>query len=149
MFQDFYCVSHCQLPTLYITITAFWKWIVYPSAGTVTDPVWRTLLAVSVSQFRLSVCVNQVRHHPSSRSRKISPFPASSGLCYGPSDYVFLWVQLHLNREKGRNVWYKTQTMDTAEGVKDCLGRSPAEILGSNPTGGMDICLLWVSCVVR
>ena len=28
-------------------------------------------------------------------------------------------------------------------------GRLPAEILGSNPTGGMDICLLWVSCVVR
>ena len=28
-------------------------------------------------------------------------------------------------------------------------GRSPAETLGSNPTGGMDICLLWVSCVVR
>ena len=28
-------------------------------------------------------------------------------------------------------------------------GPSPAEILGSNPTGGMDICLLWVSCVVR
>ena len=28
-------------------------------------------------------------------------------------------------------------------------GPSPAEIVGSNPTGGMDICLLWVSCVVR
>ena len=28
-------------------------------------------------------------------------------------------------------------------------GSSPAEIVGSNPTGGMDICLLWVSCVVR
>ena len=28
-------------------------------------------------------------------------------------------------------------------------GRSPAEIVGSDPTGGMDICLLWVSCVVR
>jgi hypothetical protein len=28
-------------------------------------------------------------------------------------------------------------------------GRSPAEILGSNPTGSMDICLVWVSCVVR
>ena len=27
--------------------------------------------------------------------------------------------------------------------------RSPAEIMGSNPTGGMDICPLWVSCVVR
>ena len=28
-------------------------------------------------------------------------------------------------------------------------GRWPAQIVGSNPTGGMDICLLWVSCVVR
>ena len=28
-------------------------------------------------------------------------------------------------------------------------GRSSAEIMGSNPTRGMDICLLWVSCVVR
>ena len=28
-------------------------------------------------------------------------------------------------------------------------GRTPAEIVGSNPTGGMDICLLWLSCVVR
>jgi len=28
-------------------------------------------------------------------------------------------------------------------------GRSLAGIVGSNPTGGMDICLLWVSCVVR
>ena len=31
----------------------------------------------------------------------------------------------------------------------EAWGRSPAEILGSNPTGGMDICLLWVSYVVR
>jgi hypothetical protein len=29
------------------------------------------------------------------------------------------------------------------------FSRSPAEIVGSTPTGGMDICLLWVSCVVR
>ena len=29
------------------------------------------------------------------------------------------------------------------------FGRSPAEIVGSNPTQGMDICLLWVLCVVR
>jgi len=28
-------------------------------------------------------------------------------------------------------------------------GRSPAEIVGSNPTGGMDVCLLWLLCVVR
>ena len=29
------------------------------------------------------------------------------------------------------------------------FGRSPAENVGSNPTGGMDVCLLWVLCVVR
>jgi len=28
-------------------------------------------------------------------------------------------------------------------------GRWPGEIVGSNPTGGMDVCLLWVLCVVR
>jgi hypothetical protein len=28
-------------------------------------------------------------------------------------------------------------------------GRSPAEIVGSNPTGGMDVCLLRVLCDVR
>ena len=27
--------------------------------------------------------------------------------------------------------------------------RSPTEIVGSNPTGDMDVCLLWVLCVVR
>jgi hypothetical protein len=27
--------------------------------------------------------------------------------------------------------------------------RSPAEIVGSNPAEGMDVCLLWVLCVVR
>ena len=29
------------------------------------------------------------------------------------------------------------------------FGRSPAEIVGSNPTGGTDVCLLCVLCVVR
>jgi hypothetical protein len=28
-------------------------------------------------------------------------------------------------------------------------GRSLTRIMGSNPTGGMDVCLLWVLCVVR
>jgi hypothetical protein len=28
-------------------------------------------------------------------------------------------------------------------------GRSPAEIVSSNPPGGMDVCLLCVLCVVR
>ena len=28
-------------------------------------------------------------------------------------------------------------------------GRSPAEIVGSNPTGGMDVCFLWMLCNAR
>jgi hypothetical protein len=28
-------------------------------------------------------------------------------------------------------------------------GLSPAEIVGSNPIGGMDVCLLWVLCDVK
>jgi len=35
--------------------------------------------------------------------------------------------------------WYKAQI----------CGRSPAEIVGSNITEGMDVCQLWVLCVVR
>jgi hypothetical protein len=31
--------------------------------------------------------------------------------------------------------------------VAYCVG--PAEIVGLNPTVGMDVCLLWVLCVVR
>jgi hypothetical protein len=31
----------------------------------------------------------------------------------------------------------------------EVCGRSPAEIMGSNPAGGMDVCLLSVLCVVR
>ena len=51
-----------------------------------------------------------------------------------------LWTSDQLVAET--STWQHT-TLTTA------CGRSPAEILGSNPTGGIDICLLWVSCVVR
>jgi len=34
-------------------------------------------------------------------------------------------------------------------GLAGPSGRSPAEIVGSNPTGGMDACLLWFLYVVR
>ena len=37
----------------------------------------------------------------------------------------------------------------TARSKAQVCGRSPAEIVGSNPTGDMDVCLLWVLCVVR
>ena len=99
----FHPVSHFQLSKIYIKIIAICKIIVYPSAGTIICPVWRVLLAISVSQFGLSVYLNQVRHHPSSRSRKISSFPPWSTLCYGPSDWVSLLVQLHLNRLKTKH----------------------------------------------
>jgi len=36
-----------------------------------------------------------------------------------------------------------------ARSKTEVFGRSPAEIVGSNPTGGMDVCLLWMLCVVR
>jgi hypothetical protein len=51
----FHYVSHYQISTLYNKTTASRNLILYPSAGTVIDPFWRVLLAVSVSQFRLSV----------------------------------------------------------------------------------------------
>ena len=48
------------------------------------------------------------------------------------------------------NTWHSQQTNIHAPGGirtydlsrRAACGRSPAEILGSNPTGGMDICLL-------
>ena len=49
--------------------------------STVTDPVWRVLLAVSVWQFGLSVCLNQVRYRPCTSNGKMSPFPPCSPLC--------------------------------------------------------------------
>jgi hypothetical protein len=49
-----------------------------------------------------------------------------------------------------RQVWRHTVPIPVAVRSKaKVCGRSPAEILGSNPTGGMDVCLLWVLCVVR
>ena len=41
-------------------------------------------------------------------------------------------------------VWNTSHTKKNSAAA----GRSPAEIVVSNPTGGMDICLLWVSYVV-
>ena len=51
-------------------------------------------------------------------------------------------------RSKAAGVW-SWPLVSIVVVVVVAAGRSPAEILGSNPTGGMDICLLWVSCVVR
>jgi hypothetical protein len=45
-----------------------------------------------------------------------------------------------------------SQTKPTPAAVRSTAwvcGRSIAEIVGSNPARGMDVCLLWVLCVVR
>jgi len=50
------------------------------------------------------------------------------------------------------NTRHSQQTNIHAPGgirIHDLCGRWPAEIVGSNPTGVVDICLFWVSCVVR
>jgi hypothetical protein len=36
-----------------------------------------------------------------------------------------------------------------ARSKAEFCGRSRAEVVGSNPTGVMGVCLLWVLCVVR
>ena len=35
-----------------------------------------------------------------------------------------------------------------AQSKAQVCGRLPAEIVGSNPTGGMEVCLFWVLCVL-
>ena len=54
------------------------------------------------------------------------------------------------------NPWQKyvkinvRKPVPVAEWCKEWVcGRSSAEIVGSNPIGVMNICLLWVLCVVR
>jgi hypothetical protein len=53
---------------------------VFSSAGTVSDPVWRVLLAVSTSQFGLSVLNKSEIIHRIDFG-KFLPFPACSGIC--------------------------------------------------------------------
>jgi len=53
---------------------------VFRSAGTVSDPVWRVLLAVSASQFGLSILNKSDIIHRIDLG-KFLPFPACSGLC--------------------------------------------------------------------
>jgi hypothetical protein len=48
--------------------------------------------------------------------------------------------------------WYVKSTLTvpkTARSKALVCGRSPTEIVGSNSTGGIDVCLLWVLWVVR
>ena len=44
---------------------------------------------------------------------------------------------------------FSVREVDYVQSKVWICGRMPAEIVGSNSTGGMDDCLLWVLCVVR
>ena len=114
MFRDFFhYVSHFQLPTLYITITASWKIILYPSAGTVGDPVWTVLLAVSVSQFGLSVILNQVRHYQFLAFGNF--LPSQPEVAFTKALHIMSVRQLHMNSGKRQKIWYKAQIMDNIQ----------------------------------
>jgi hypothetical protein len=51
-------------------------------------------------------------------------------------------VDVHLSF---RDLLHAVKLRHETDGKWAAAGRSPAEIVGSNPTRGMDICLLWVS----
>ena len=75
-----------------------------------------------------------------------------------PQSVGLLWTsdQLVAETSNWQHTTLKTDKYPCPGGIRTqdlswraATGPLPAEILGSNPTGGMDICLLWVSCVVR
>ena len=45
--------------------------------------------------------------------------------------------------------WWLLPIPVVARSKSEVYGYSPAEIVVSNPTGGMDVCLLGVLCIVR
>jgi len=59
------------------------------------------------------------------------------------------WYRMELSVEKARVMRISRPVPVAARSKVWICGRSPAGIVGSNPTGGMDVCLLWVLCVVR
>jgi len=62
------------------------------------------------------------------------------------SQYTTIWVPLGTTNT---NAYLQNTPVSVAARSKAWVcGRSPTEIMGLNPTAGMDICLLWVLCVL-
>jgi len=72
----------------------------------------------------------------------------------GASTLIICFVSIKLITQSAQFVWcaiiqITKQSYLAGPSSRAVCGCSPAEIVGSNPTGGMDVCLLWVLCVVR
>ena len=83
---------------------------------------------------------------------KSSQSTADCALCVSyDTQFGNLWLkeetEFTTNLRVSLNLDYRSQWPSGLRRIS--AGRSPAEIVGSNPTGDMDICLLWVLCVVR
>jgi len=61
----------------------------------------------------------------------------------------WLFFKFENYRFSGKLVWTWLLEFRIISTTADPIGRSLAGIAGSNPAGGMDVCLLWVLCVVR
>jgi len=55
----------------------------------------------------------------------------------------------HADMQTNKGIILNINEITAGPSSRSICGRSPAAIVGSNPTGGMDVCLLWVLRVVR
>ena len=128
------------------TVGAWWCYLHAPTVTTitwlldrshVTTMTWRLCTAHHVSGVLTPIIMSLTT------AVAASGFTVGAWWCYHHAPTVTTITWLHDRSHVTTMTW----RLCTAQHVSGA-GRSPAEIVGSNPTGGMDICLLWVSCVV-
>ena len=69
--------------------------------------------------------------------------------------HIYIYIYIYVIRRLRVNQGYKTVNSawiyilcSILEKIAGLGGRSPSEMVGSNPTGNIDACLLWLWCVV-
>jgi len=65
--------------------------------------------------------------------------------------FISIGISLKYHDNKGHSLLISINNwpLVVARSKAWVCGSSFAGIVGSNPTGGMDVCLLWVLCIVR
>ena len=71
------------------------------------------------------------------------------GIIPRPACMEFVVYKIALEQVLSLNTSVSLPVPVTVRSKALVCSHSPVEIVGSNPTGGMDVCLLWVLCVVR